>query len=491
MATDDWTASQSNKDRPFLLTATELLRAGQYEHLAELLQEVQSAHDRKGDPIPAQVLVLACRICLACGQSQAEAAWHQQACEEATRREDELRRQLSTLLDLAGEGDLLPGPGERDRLPEAPAALPGPPKPGLPDVEEPLPLWQRFLELLHLRLGPQPSEAAGSDVPLHMPAPATLGREDVEVRSPAEEEETPSPPPEADAQERLRPATQEPETPALSPDLPEPVAGSVPSGQPETTKEPSSPSLVVYCLGPFRAYQDDHLITDWESLKAKSILKYLVTHHGKPIVKDVLMDLFWPEAEPEAARRNLHQAVYSLRKTLRQRRPDFPYVWFEDDCYLLNPDTSAWLDFEQFEQHYRDGQRLEAAGQLAGAIEKYGIAEGLYQGDFLEEDLYEDWPVPQRRHLRILYLQMANRLSEYYGQHGDLAAAIVLCRKILSLDGCYEEAHRRLMRCYLRQGQRHLAVRQYQACAQALREELGLSPAEETVELYQHITTPA
>jgi DNA-binding SARP family transcriptional activator len=247
--------------------------------------------------------------------------------------------------------------------------------------------------------------------------------------------------------------------------------------------------LVVYCLGPFRVYQDDHLITDWESLKAKCILKYLVAHHGAPIVKDVLMDVFWPDAEPEAARRNLHQAVYSLRQTLRQRRPNFPYVWFESDCYLLNPDTSAWLDFEQFEQHYRDGQRLEAAGQLAEAIEKYGIAEGLYEGDFLEEELYEDWPTPQRQRLRTLYLQMADRLSEYYVRHGDLAAAIILCRKILSLDNCCEEAHRRLMACYLAQGQRHMAVRQYHACVQGLREELDLTPSEETMELYHRITT--
>ncbi len=249
--------------------------------------------------------------------------------------------------------------------------------------------------------------------------------------------------------------------------------------------------MVVYCLGPFRVYQDDHLLTDWESLKAKCILKYLVAHHGAPIVKDVLMDVFWPDAEPEAARRNLHQAVYSLRKTLRQRRPDFPYVWFESDCYLLNPDTPLWLDFEQFKQHCMDGRRLEAAGRIAEAIKKYGIAESLYEGNFLEEDIYEDWPKAQRQHLRALYLQMADRLSEYYVQHGDAAAAIVLCRKILSLDSCYEEAHRRLIKCHLMQGQRHMAVRQFQTCAQVLQEELDLAPSDETQMLYRNIFSEA
>jgi DNA-binding SARP family transcriptional activator len=120
---------------------------------------------------------------------------------------------------------------------------------------------------------------------------------------------------------------------------------------------------------------------------------------------------------------------------------------------------------------------------------EYGVAEGLYQGDFLEEDLYEDWPKVQREHIRAAYLDIADRLSEYYIQQGEHTAAIALCQKTLVRDNCHEEAHRRLMRCYLAQGQRHLAVRQYQTCTQALREELDLTPSEETVELYQRITT--
>jgi DNA-binding SARP family transcriptional activator len=456
---DGSTTGWSTEDPSFLQTATELLNASRYEHLAELLHRVQLAYDRQGDTIPAHVLVLARRICLACSQSQAEAEWHQQACEEAARREDKLRHQLTTLLDLVSERDLSIVPGEWDLIPDDPTAMIGPPAPSVSEPVEHLSLWQRIQGVLHWRLGPQQSERMASEISV------------------------------AEKAHGLPPyPAQATELAALSPRMPEHEAGTVPPVEIQKGEIPGTPSLVVYCLGPFRVYQDNHLITEWESLKAKSIFKYLVAHQGNPIVKDVLMDVFWPDAEPEAARRNLHQAVYSLRKTLKQRRPDFPYVWFEGDCYLLNPDTPLWLDFEQFKQHCRDGQRMEAAGQLADAIEKYGIAESLYQGDFLEEDPYEDWPKAQRRRLRTLYLQMADRLSEYYVRHRDLAAAIVLCRKILILDSCCEEAHRRLMRCYLGQGQRHLAIRQYETCVQTLRDELDLAPSEETLALYQRIT---
>jgi DNA-binding SARP family transcriptional activator len=149
---------------------------------------------------------------------------------------------------------------------------------------------------------------------------------------------------------------------------------------------------------------------------------------------------------------------------------------------------SVWIDVEEFQTHFQSGRRLEAAGQLGAAMIEYSTAAGLYQGDFLEEDLYDDWPRPQREQLRTTYLDMADRLSEYHHQQGEYPTTIALCQKILTLDNCVEEAHRRLMRCYLAQGQRHLAIRQYHTCVQALAEELGVPPADETRSLYASIS---
>lgn len=251
------------------------------------------------------------------------------------------------------------------------------------------------------------------------------------------------------------------------------------------------PALAVYCLGPFRVYQNDRLIREWSSLKSQSILRYLVAHWGKRVAKDVLMDVFWPNADPDAARRNLHQAVYSLRQTLKHGQPDHQYVQFESDSYFLDPDIPIWLDFEEFEKRVQAGRRLESAGEVAEAMIEYGIAEGLYRGDFLEEELYEDWPRPLRESIRATYLCTAGRLSEHYAQLGEHSAAMLVCRRVLTLDRCSEEAHRRLMQCYLAQGQRHLAVEQYQVCVEALQTHLSLAPSAETQALYRLILAAA
>src|SRR5262245_60683438 len=210
----------------------------------------------------------------------------------------------------------------------------------------------------------------------------------------------------------------------------------------------SWPSLAVYCLGPFRVFRNDQMIGAWPGSKGRSIFKYLIKHRQTPISKEVLMDVFWPDADVENARRNLHQAIYSLRQTLRQVQPDFQVILFESDHYQINPGLSLWLDFEEFERRVKAGRRLESVGKTAEAMAEYIRAEELYRGDFLEEDLYEDWSSLQRERIRAEYLDLADRLSAHYAQQGDHVAAISLCRKILEKDNCHENAHRRLMHCY-------------------------------------------
>jgi DNA-binding SARP family transcriptional activator len=58
---------------------------------------------------------------------------------------------------------------------------------------------------------------------------------------------------------------------------------------------------------------------------------------------------------------------------------------------------------------------------------------------------------------------------------------------MLAADSCLEEAHVRLMRCYSRQGQHYLALRQYDRCAKVLEEELEVPPMSETIALHELI----
>ncbi|MCB9106536.1 MAG: winged helix-turn-helix domain-containing protein [Anaerolineales bacterium] len=244
----------------------------------------------------------------------------------------------------------------------------------------------------------------------------------------------------------------------------------------------------IYCFGRFQIFHNDQCISEWNSLKARSVLRYLVANHARPVPKETLMDLFWPEANFEAARRNLHQAIYCLRHTLRRDDPTLSPILFENDCYLLNPALNIWIDYVEFKERVETGRVLEQAGDRhkeAAAV--YTLAERLYAGDFMADDLFEEWAYVQREHLRSLYLDLTSRLSEYYLAQQEYSKLIHLGQKVLRHDRCYEDAHRWLMWGYLARGQRQLALRQYFQCVETLQSELDVTPSPETQALYRQI----
>ena len=289
----------------------------------------------------------------------------------------------------------------------------------------------------------------------------------------------------------------QPNDQAKHPDISQPLESDLSRREEtlETTPPPniinggkdSTLSIIVYCLGSFRVYQDDKEVAEWNSYKARDIFKYLLAHPNKSIAKDILIETFWPETDPKAGRRNLHQAIYSLRQTLRGDQPEFHHIWFENDTYFLNPDMDLWLDFQEFERCINTGRQFEKAGRHDEAIQQYATAEQLYQGDFLQDDLYEDWPILQREFLLNTYMNLVERLSTLYINNHQFASVVPICQKVITKDRTHETAHRLLMQCYTSQGLRHLAVRQYQTCIKALREELDISPSEETIALYDCI----
>ena len=169
------------------------------------------------------------------------------------------------------------------------------------------------------------------------------------------------------------------------------------------------------------AHQRDRLVEDWASRKGKLVFKYLVTHRERPISKEVLMDLFWPDSSPDAARNNLNVAIYGLRQSLRQNSPSESHILYQDDCYLINPDLDIWVDVEAFTEHLTRARELEDSAP-SDAIREYHLAEALYTGDFLKKTVTKTGPAPSAR-LKDAYLGLLERLSRHYYVLGEYTTA--------------------------------------------------------------------
>lgn len=239
-------------------------------------------------------------------------------------------------------------------------------------------------------------------------------------------------------------------------------------------------------LGRLHVLVDGRVVDTWSSRRTRDLLAYLLTHRQVPVQRDVLMDVFWPDAAPDAARNSLHVALSGVRRALRAAGPT-PLLECRHHTYRWADGVDVWVDVETFQRHCRDGRRAEQAGDTATALRAYERAGQLYDGDFLAEDPYADWAAGLRESLRMEAIEALSRLVGLYAAQGDHGAASLVARRVLAADPCNEPVHRRLMESYARCGQMHLALLQFHRCRQALWDELRVAPSRDTVVLYESL----
>lgn len=248
------------------------------------------------------------------------------------------------------------------------------------------------------------------------------------------------------------------------------------------------PDMRAYCLGRFEVWVGHTLVTQWASTKSKTLLKILLAAYPAMVPATSLMNILWGGVEEELARQRLHTAISDLRRALKAVRPDAgAFIVSQNGSYGLDERVTVWIDIAEFGRFQSAGVHYEQAGRFEEAKAALREAAALYRGEYLAEDLYEDWPIDQRERLKSEYLVLLARLCQATFEEGDYLGCAGWGQLMLECDACREDAHRLLMRCYSRLGQRALALRQYRQCADALRRDLDAIPEGETEELYRRL----
>jgi DNA-binding SARP family transcriptional activator len=247
--------------------------------------------------------------------------------------------------------------------------------------------------------------------------------------------------------------------------------------------------IATLALGPLEVRVRGRRVPRWNSLKARAVFQYLLIHQDRPTRRDELMALQWPEHSHSSARNNLNVALYNLRNTLDGLGQSVQPILYRDGCYILNPELTWWIDRSEFLSALDGAQLAHRAHRLQRAIADYGKAVQLYRGALFEDDAAGDWYLPERRYLKELYLQALAQLAEIHFELGKLPDAMRFAQIAANNDPCCEPIHRLLMRCYATQNQQQLVSRQFHTCVSALRDELAVPPAEETVQLFRRLTS--
>lgn len=199
------------------------------------------------------------------------------------------------------------------------------------------------------------------------------------------------------------------------------------------------------------------------------------------------MGSLWGDRPEDEARKCLRTALWRMRSVVE---PDDiepgTYILIRADELGFNWESDYWLDLEQLERALRDA-RAQVPGHIeADTVRSLSSAVDLYDGPLLD-GVYEEWALTESERVRAMFLRAVEDLVTLHMHRAEWEAALRRGRQLLQHDPLREHVHRDLMRCHYAMGNRPGALKQYAACAEALREELDIEPMQETRDLHRAV----
>jgi DNA-binding SARP family transcriptional activator len=229
----------------------------------------------------------------------------------------------------------------------------------------------------------------------------------------------------------------------------------------------------IVTLGRFAVLRagDPVPLAAWQSRKARDLLKLLIARRGRPVTRDAAAEGMWPGEDPVPLANRLSVALSTLRKVLDpgRRHPADHYLISDARTIALRLDHID-VDLIEFLTSADRAIDLMAKGDSDGATAPLERGRQLYAGDFLEEDLYEDWAVEAREEARSRLLMILRLLARLATDRGDDESAGQYLAQLLEREPYDEDAWLALIAGQLRLRRHGEARRRYAAYARRMAE---------------------
>ena len=201
--------------------------------------------------------------------------------------------------------------------------------------------------------------------------------------------------------------------------------------------------------------------------KAEALFYYLLTK--KQVSREVVVNLLWGNINEDVAKKNLRNAVYSIKKVFNEEVIISP----KRSLLMLNPKIQFHSDIYKFLDKNKNFKSYEG-----------DFLEGFYVKD---ADGFEEWMIQTREQFKEEYVAILTICIEKFMKEKDINNAKACCKKLLYIDDFNEEGYRVLMTIYMEEGKYGKAVYIYNVLKEKFKKELGVSPDEKTEQLYKEI----
>lgn len=228
-------------------------------------------------------------------------------------------------------------------------------------------------------------------------------------------------------------------------------------------------------LGTFEAKTRERAVSRFRTRRVAALLAYLALNPKRVHTRDEIAELLWPEADEATSRRNLRQALHTLRKVLEP--PTIPagsVLRVEQSLISLNRE-SITTDIAEMEALIETARHPD---QSENKLTHLKQAIALYQGDLLP-GFDEIWVMNERFRMEDLYLSTLKSAVHECLARNQSDEAIQFLRLAIAKEPLDENLHQILIQQYLKSNRPRRALEQFQELAQLLESELSCNPSQE------------
>ena len=159
----------------------------------------------------------------------------------------------------------------------------------------------------------------------------------------------------------------------------------------------------------------------WIRRRDQQLFRYLALRPGGTAPKKELLEIFWPDADPQLGAQSLRTACSNIRKVLNAVIGSAATEQlFSTEGNEIKVDlSSAIVDLYRFKAHVHAAKAEEDEENVGGAFAHYRAAEELYRADLFSGEPDEAWFLPQREIYRTMLGTARDRVLAIATEFGE------------------------------------------------------------------------
>jgi len=246
-------------------------------------------------------------------------------------------------------------------------------------------------------------------------------------------------------------------------------------------QNPSSTSVMFYCLGGMEIRSDENVLVKWKTSKSAELFGYLLIQKGRLVSRARIIEDLFGDMPQKNGETYLNTTVYQLRKLLGSHGLK-ESLYSDSNHYGLNLNHLN-VDSVRFEEGYKQMIIVDDAN-----IEQALELEQLYTGQLFGDRAYP-WAWSEVERLSAMYTAFTHRLCDALLTRGDIQTAIQLLKKLTFQNELDEGTVKLYMRALAFMKNKEALERHYHQFTETLEKELGISPSSAVTALYVELST--